>query len=377
MKEPLLLTYIRNHPDSWREDLAARDINIRESGDLACFKYGQFPDFADPLVCESRGIILDIRALTVVCRPFDKFFNVQESFAADIDWSGARVQEKIDGSIIKLYFRDGKWVFATNSTITAEGVEVKGYPGVTYADLVRRADNYGDIPFERLDPAATYIFELVSPMTQVVISYPFTRLFHLGTRDNVTGQEREEDIGIVKPGSYPLRSLDDCLKAAEGLNTGDDVMHEGFVVVDRDWKRVKIKSPQYLMVHRMSNNHVFTPRRMAELYLSGADLADMAEKLPLYDRRILHWYLWQFTELEYRTECYMAYVRALFEEYGRERGPVARKIGKDPLAFAGFKGIGNELGAAQVLKGATAARLSDLIRPYESLLPEGNKTEET
>ena len=31
---------------------------------------------------------------------------------------------------------------------------------------------------------------------------------------------------------------------------------EGFVVVDKDWHRVKIKSPEYVLAHRQKNNQV-------------------------------------------------------------------------------------------------------------------------
>lgn len=96
--ESKILHFIKNHPDSWEEELNSRMIRTNRSGDRVCFKYGIEADFSDPLVCEARGIIIDVVNQTVVCRPFDKFFNVQEQYAADIDWDTARVLEKIDGS---------------------------------------------------------------------------------------------------------------------------------------------------------------------------------------------------------------------------------------------------------------------------------------
>ena len=65
-----------------------------------------------------------------------------------------------------------------------------------------------------LDKYLTYIFELVSPETQVVIKYSNACLYHIGTRNNITGTEYYLGIGIEKPKEYPLRNLDDCIKAS-------------------------------------------------------------------------------------------------------------------------------------------------------------------
>lgn len=45
-------------------------------------------------------------ACRVVCRPFDKFFNSKEAGhkKEPVDWTSARVYEKVDGSLIKCYF---------------------------------------------------------------------------------------------------------------------------------------------------------------------------------------------------------------------------------------------------------------------------------
>jgi TrpR-related protein YerC/YecD len=64
-----------------------------------------------------------------------------------------------------------------------------------------------------------------------VIKYDATRLYHLGTRSNLTGEESEVDIGIEKPASYPLTSLEECLRTAATLNRGtesDEITGEGF-----------------------------------------------------------------------------------------------------------------------------------------------------
>lgn len=94
----------------------------------------------------------------------------------------------------------------------------------SFLDIIRRADNYNDISLRLpiLNKNFTFIFELVSPETQVVVKYPKAHLYHIGTRNNITGTENAVNIGIERPQEYPLRSLGDCINASIQLNQSDD-----------------------------------------------------------------------------------------------------------------------------------------------------------
>ena len=80
----------------------------------------------------------------------------------------------------------GKWRWSTNGTIDAAKASANDI--MSYQDVINRAINIDRIPFDALDPTKTYIFELISPITQVVIKYPTTKLIHIGTRSNKTMQ---------------------------------------------------------------------------------------------------------------------------------------------------------------------------------------------
>ena len=91
----------------WKEKLSQKPycLKISEKGNLILFKYNQIDsDFNEPIVNESRGIILEKNTWKVVAYAFDKFFNFGESYAAKIDWDSAVVEQKEDGSLIKVYF---------------------------------------------------------------------------------------------------------------------------------------------------------------------------------------------------------------------------------------------------------------------------------
>lgn len=363
-----LLYYIKHNTDNWEQEINDRLIRTSHKGNLVCFKYGIEADFSDPLVCEARGIVIDVKHQTVVCRPFDKFFNVQEQYAADIDWNTAKVLEKIDGSLIKLYWYNGKWTFATSSTCDATEASVAGYKGVTYRDIIARADNYSRIPFDDLNKNRTYLFELVSPMSQVVIRYDKTSLYYLATFDNMTGKEVDADDlfeGFKRPRSFPLKTVDDCIRAATELNkdSEEDIKDEGFVVVDGQHRRIKIKSPTYIALHRAVTNKVFTVKRMTELYQQGADLVKLAKDFP-GEAHIIKYYDWQFEEVRHNINEMADYARALYEEYDHDRRAVASEIKDSLYAWAGFAAIGNDKSVEELMQVLSHSKLEKLITEY-------------
>ena len=360
-----ILDYINEKPD-WENEFNRRCIRTNRRGNLVCFKYAIEADFSDPIVCEARGIIIDVEKKKVVCWPFDKFFNVQERYAAKIDWDSARVLEKIDGSLIKMYWYEDKWVFATSSTCDATDAVVAGFKGITYYDVITKSDNYGKIPFDSLDKGYTYLFELVSPMTQVVIKYDITTLFYLASRENNTGKEVDYVLeGFRKPRRFPLRSVDECIKAAKELNADPevDMKDEGFVVVDKDHRRIKVKSPAYIALHRTVTNKVFTSKRMIDLYLRGTDLTRLARDFP-NDAYIIKYYDWQFEEVRHKIAEMAGYAVALYKEYDYDRRAVASVIKDSPYAWAGFAAIDNDKNVEELMGMLNASKLGKLVAEY-------------
>lgn len=366
--------FIDKYPN-WREILKKEyRINIKEEYPFAIFNYGIDCDFSDPIVQEARGIIIDIENCDVVCWPFRKFGNYNESYADKIDWNTARVQDKIDGSIIKLWWNrmTGKWQFSTNGTINADTALANQMTQETFLDVIRKADNYCEIilrlPIFNKD--YTFIFELVSPETQVVVKYPKPHLCHIGTRSNISGQEMDFDIGIEKPKEYPLKSLDDCVTAAGELNKSDDgqvhgVKKEGFVVVDGNWNRIKIKSPDYLMLHRMSSNTNFSKERIISIIRDGSvSVQDICEDFPNF-AHYFKFYDFKISELEYQAKVFCDLTDRIFEEYSRERKAVANIIKKHRLAPIGFMHLDSEKSSVEILDSLPLQKYCRYIPDYQ------------
>ena len=73
---------------------------------LVCLKYSQQESpLEKKIVQQCRGIILDeTKNWQIVSYPYNKFFNYGESQAAAINWDNAVVYDKLDGSLMILYY---------------------------------------------------------------------------------------------------------------------------------------------------------------------------------------------------------------------------------------------------------------------------------
>lgn len=219
---------------------------------LVLLKYDQIASpFGERIVQECRGIILDeADDWRVVSRAFDKFFNHGEGNAAPIDWATARVQEKLDGSLAVLYPYRGEWHVATSGTPDASG-DVNGF-GITFRDLFWRTFEASGAKVPNPDLRLCFSFELTGPLNRVVVQHAEARLTLLAARDLVT--QLEIPARFVPPKFAPIPPVTEF-----GLQSFDEVAHsfvamnplqqEGYVVVDANFHRVKVKHPGYVALH--------------------------------------------------------------------------------------------------------------------------------
>jgi hypothetical protein len=269
---------------NWREILSAAPYNllINDDGDFTILKYSQIDsDLTNAIVRECRGLIID-REYNAVCVPFFKFFNYGEPCADEIDWATALVEEKIDGSLIKVWNYKGKWIISTNGTIFAEKTGVTALHGGktkegfgSFAGLFTAAASSAGLCMENLNPQYTYMFELCSPYNRVVVPHNEIKIYHIGTRDCATLRELDIDIGVVKPKTYRCDSIDGLVEMASKLK----YCEEGYVVRDSAYRRVKIKSPSYVAFHHLVSN--LSDRRLLDL-LRKNEVGELLAYFPEY-----------------------------------------------------------------------------------------------
>jgi hypothetical protein len=219
------------------------------------------------LVQECRGAILDTTdGFEFVARPFDKFFNQGEGHAAPIDWRTARVQEKLDGSLMIMYHYADEWHVASSGTPDAGG-EVNNANGTTFKKLFWDTFKMMGYDAGNIDPDLTYCFELMTKYNRVVVQHPEPELVLIGVRNPKTGEELpvnwyDANFRVAK--EFPLGSLEE-VEASMAHFSG--LEQEGYVVVDASFNRVKIKHPAYLAAHHMVGS--LSPKRLLEIVRQG------------------------------------------------------------------------------------------------------------
>ena len=271
-----LLEFIQNHPNDWEEKLSSDPYNLKISrdGPYVMFKYNQLSsDFSNPIVREARGIIFRENNWKCVRRAFDKFFNYGEPNAAEIDWNTAKVQTKIDGSLVSAWFDNRKWHYSTNGTIDAYKALTGDIKLPTFGDVLEEAfRNNGSSKKEIFEHCASknvcYTFELVSPQTRVVIPYEKPDLYFIGCRTMKTERDTKDSIissFFKTPKEYDFHSAQDVVDAAKELPWNE----EGYVVVDSNFNRIKIKSPAWLVAHYARSNNSISKESLIQVILDG------------------------------------------------------------------------------------------------------------
>ena len=258
----------------------------REFPSLVQLSYTVEAPADSPVVAECRGLILDAAdGYRVVAFPFPRFFNHGEPRAADLDWSTARVFEKIDGSLAILYRYAGRWRVASRSHPDASG-QLGWYSArgpLPFADLFwqlweRLGYRLPEAPAEGTSPRC-YLFEMATNRHQIVVRHGEDALVLHGARDLTTLEELDpvqiaEDHGWKAPKVIPGARTPAAVQALAAAL--DPLRAEGFVVCDGAFRRVKFKCPGYVRLSGAIHGggrrprEDFSARRLVDLVRHGA-----------------------------------------------------------------------------------------------------------
>ena len=215
----------------------------------------------------ARGLVLDIKNETVVATPFPKFFNASErgDTIPDLPFE---TFEKVDGSLIIIFWHAGEWKTATKGTFISTQARWA-------AERLKRAD------LSVLERGTTYLAEAIYAENRIVVRYAEDELVLLSAY-NESGAEisydalREiaERLGWRTAKRHRYDSISQLVLAAEGLPAND----EGFVVRFSDGTRLKIKGAEYRRIHALISR--ITPLAMWERMYAGEDLLDVRKDIP-------------------------------------------------------------------------------------------------
>ena len=265
--------YIRKHGI----DKAIQDFKLktREYDNKILLKYDQLVSptlMALPEMQDCRGIILEKGTWKVMSLAFRKFFNSEEGNAHKIDWKTAHVLEKLDGSLIQVYWDEHKQTWFAGTTGTAEGEgEVNNKMGTTFNDLFwDTLDKKYELSKETWTKLHAknfcYIFELTTPYNIVVKPHGESSATLLSIRnlddlteisyDNLILHGEMMDLPVVTAYDLNVSKIGDLKNTLENMPWSE----EGYVVVDANFNRVKVKNPAYVHAHhlkgKMGNHHI-------------------------------------------------------------------------------------------------------------------------
>jgi hypothetical protein len=259
---------------------------------------------SDKLAQQCRGLVLHhthsalnldtvVGDTKIMAYPFNRFFNYGQEAASKIDFKNVnnlKFFEKLDGTCIIFYFDyvSKKWCVATRSVSEAD-IKIDGHEKNTFTSLFQSAIFsvtglfYEDwLNFAHLNEKNTYIFELTSPFNRIVVDYKDFGIHLLGARNNETLLEinPEEITGLQIPvcPSYKLNNLNEMLQFVASRNA---LEHEGIVVCDNEFRRIKIKNPEYMAYNRIKDVAASSPRAILQIVLAGK-LDDFTTVLPIH-----------------------------------------------------------------------------------------------
>lgn len=264
MKDPILLNNLY-------KEVERENVTVMSEGDLSIFKYTQACHIEgrwNAINRQARGLIMRADG-TVVARPFPKFFNlgeVSETRLEALPWDEpVEVYEKVDGSCGIGYHAHGSWYLATPGSLSSE----QAIEGIKIL-------HSGKYKLASLPVDCTPVFEIVYPGNRIVVDYKgesFLSLLGIFELNGVEWHPRRVDriaeaCGFKRPRRYNL-DIRQEIPFEENA--------EGYVVRFESGLRVKIKSPNYLRIHRLLN--YLSPKGVIEL-IQGREYGSTLQSLP-------------------------------------------------------------------------------------------------
>lgn len=200
----------------------------------------------------------------------------------------------VHNSLMKMWFHSGRWHLSTNGTIDAFNAPINEskYTFGQIFEYILGTDISSFAEECDLNPNFTYLFEMVSPETRVVIPYNY-KIYYLTRFKNSNGAEVLEVLLLTQqklklsqfvdfPQVYNFDSLEEVIAEAEKL----DSLHEGFVITDAYSNRVKVKSPEYLRAAHLFAKGYIGKIDMLEMLLNNS-VDDFLGYFPEYLQMVL------------------------------------------------------------------------------------------
>lgn len=290
-----VLKYLKTHTLEELTDEYGIKVKTYPGHDIAVLNYDQLesPRF-HPIVKECRGLIIDTRYLRVLSRTFNRFFNLNEDPNEVFNFEQIeRIEEKADGSLMSVYRYRAGWEVASRGTAFGESTTATGR---TLREVFEEAIGTDlDSFMVGLSRDFNYVFELCSLHNKVVKIYEKPVVYLLAIVDTKNGTElnygRNKSLvefwnaSLYNDTSYGNKILlpKTYYNTSERfINTTRGIVNsliesfkdfpatdEGYVLIDYNGNRLKVKNPTYVDLHHLKGNGELTPNRISEIVFRG------------------------------------------------------------------------------------------------------------
>jgi T4 RnlA family RNA ligase len=240
---------------------------------VAQFNYGyaSHRDFFDAHKDGSMVPATELRGITFLKEGVDgewkrylfvhKFFNVNQVQCDNKENSWmyddikhldiVRVANKEDGSAIRFLVLNGELVAKTKFSFETAQADLA-------MAVVNNDPNLKAFILKTLELGLAALFEIVSPLNRIVLSYSKTDLKLLQLRNEENGEYLDiynhplvAKYSVRMTAKEPLRSLEEMFKM-----TGEVENKEGWVITFADGKMAKVKTDWYMKAHDFSSDHL-------------------------------------------------------------------------------------------------------------------------
>lgn len=272
----------------------------------------------DAVTRSARALVLDTDG-RVVARSFPKFHNLSEGLhEATPDFV---VFEKLDGSLILLFWYGSTWQTASRGSFSS-----------TQAEVARGLLAGHDLTL--LDRGLCYSFEILYPENRIVVDYGARReLVFLAAFDRAgnefTNRPEVTEAGFTSAARHDVFDL---------RNPSAVPNAEGYVVRFSNGERVKVKFQEYCRLHKLVAN--LSDRGVWEWFKAGRSLEEVVETDHVPDE----WHPWLrrlYSEFQAEHDAKAAEVDLLRQQVAQlpTRKDMAVALRGQPLSGLVFKAL--------------------------------------
>ena len=224
---------------------------------VVVFNYTPLTPLSTEIGKEARALFLQLKTWLVVGKSIGGFLDIHnKDIKLTLDtynWDKAKAYNKYDGCLVVLYYYKDQWRLGTRFSTDGRCNVFSPNSGeseIHWIDVFKNTlVEYGmqwEYFVTLLDEYKYYTFELCTPWNRNTVIYPNSLIKLLAIVDSNTLLEEdinEPKLKVFEPEFYVVNSLQDVVSL---ISKNDDPLEsEGYVVVDKNFNRIKVKNPKY------------------------------------------------------------------------------------------------------------------------------------